>query len=160
MYFFSWTTTHGIPAFRTTYSLTLPRINRLTAPMPRVPITIISAFSSMASWQIPSPVLLNGSPTNLCLIWERQTSSPPIGWARQNAAPLKFDQKSSEAAFSVVFSNFGKCWPEVARDVTGAVVDRVGLEVRVKFGDCRLNNGRIIRLFAWPDPLYAPLRII
>ena len=31
-----------------------------------------------------------------------KTRTPQIGWARQNAAPLKFDPKSSEAAFSVV----------------------------------------------------------
>ena len=27
---------------------------------------------------------------------------PPIGWARQNATPLKFDPKLSEVAFSAV----------------------------------------------------------
>ena len=31
------------------------------------------------------------------------TRSPPNGWASQNAAPLKFDPKPSEAAFSPVF---------------------------------------------------------
>ena len=45
------------------------------------------------------------------------TRSPPTGWARQNTAPLNFDWKSSEAAFSAVFSNFAKCRPEVVGDV-------------------------------------------
>ena len=78
-----------------------------------------------------------------------KSRSPPIGWARQNTEPLKFDSKPSisqskpvaprrrwghpdrylrcdsrpstpvlcnpsDAAFSVVFSNFYKCRPEVA----------------------------------------------
>ena len=32
------------------------------------------------------------------------TRSPSIGWARQNAVPLKFDPKQSEATFSATFS--------------------------------------------------------
>ena len=43
------------------------------------------------------------------------------------------------------FSNFDKCRPEVAGDVIlNAAVDKVGMNIRVKFGDCRLNSGRII----------------
>ena len=34
--------------------------------------------------------------------------SPPIGWARQNAAQLKFYPKPFEAAFSDVISKFDK----------------------------------------------------
>ena len=30
------------------------------------------------------------------------TRCPPIGWARQNAAPLKFDPKPSDAVFTAV----------------------------------------------------------
>ena len=55
----------------------------------------------------------------------------------------------SEAAFSVSFSNFKKCRPEVAGDVIfGAALAYVGVDVRAKLGDSRLNRGRIIRL--WP----------
>ena len=51
-------------------------------------------------------------------------TKPPIGWDRPNAAPLKFDTKPSSAAFSVVFSSFNKCQPEVAVDVvSGVAVD-------------------------------------
>ena len=33
--------------------------------------------------------------------------------------------------------------------ISSVVVDKVGVDIRVKkFGDSRLNNGRIIRLFA------------
>ena len=31
------------------------------------------------------------------------TRSPPIGWARQNAVPQKFDSKPLEATFSALF---------------------------------------------------------
>ena len=31
------------------------------------------------------------------------------------------------------------------------------VDVREKFGDSRLNNGRIIRLFGWLDPVYQLL---
>ena len=58
----------------------------------------------------------------------------------QNAAPLKFDPKPSEAAFSAIFSNFDKCRPKAAGDVvSGAAVDYVGMHVRAKSGDFRLN---------------------
>ena len=44
-------------------------------------------------------------------------------WGKQNAAPLKFDPKLSEVAFSV-FPNFDKCRPEIADDVIfGEAVD-------------------------------------
>ena len=33
-------------------------------------------------------------------VFKLLTRSPPIVWVRQNAAPLKFDPKPSEAAFS------------------------------------------------------------
>ena len=54
-----------------------------------------------------------------------------------------------EAAFSAVFFNFEKYRPEVADDViSGVTVDKVGMNVSVKFGDSVLNSGQIIRLFA------------
>ena len=57
-----------------------------------------------------SALKLNKKPTN----W----------WGMQNAAPLKFDPKPSDATFSAVFSNFKKCRPEVANDViSGVAVD-------------------------------------
>ena len=50
---------------------------------------------------------------------------------------------------SAVFSNFQKCQPEVDEDViSGLAVDYVGMNVRVKFDDSKLNIDRIIRLFA------------
>ena len=56
--------------------------------------------------------------------------------------PLKFDPKPSGAAFSAVsFSNFDKCRPEGADDVISSVaVDKVGIDIRVKFGDSTLNS--------------------
>ena len=60
---------------------------------------------------------------------------------RQNAATLTF------SAFSAVFSNFDKCRPEVADDVIPSVAGKhVSMDVCVKFGNYRLNSGRIIRL--------------
>ena len=47
------------------------------------------------------------------------------------------------------FLNFDKCRPEVASDViSGVALFYVGMGVRAKFGDSRLNSGQIIRL--WP----------
>ena len=42
---------------------------------------------------------------------------PTNWWGRENAAPLKFDPKPSEAAFSAVFPNFDYCQPEVGDEV-------------------------------------------
>ena len=68
---------------------------------------------------------------------------------RQNAAPLKFDPKLSDTAFSAVFSNFDKCRQEVADDVIFCAVEGdVGMDVSVKVLDSTLNSGRIIRLIA------------
>ena len=48
--------------------------------------------------------------------------------------------------------------PEVADDIiTDVAVEQVGMDVRGKFCDSKLNNGRIIRLLARPDPFYALL---
>ena len=78
-----------------------------------------------------------------------QTTRLPIGWARQNAVPLKFDPKKSEAAFLAVLFNFDECLPEVVGDVTFSMdADYVGMDVCVEFGNSKLNIGRIIRLFA------------
>ena len=42
------------------------------------------------------------------------------------------------------FSNLDKCRPQVAGDViSGVVLDLVGMDVSVKFGDSMLNSGRI-----------------
>ena len=49
---------------------------------------------------------------------------------RQNAAPLEFYTKPSEAAFSTVFFIFVNCQPEVVSDVISGMVDQdVGLDV-------------------------------
>ena len=57
----------------------------------------------------------------------------------------KFNPKSSEAAFSAVFSNIDNCRPQIASDViSGVSLGYVGVDVRAKFGDSRLNSGRII----------------
>ena len=70
---------------------------------------------------------------------------PTNCWGRQNAAPLKFEPKPSAAACSTVFSNFYKCWPEVSDDViSGATVDYVDVDVRVKFCDNRMNGQGLI----------------
>ena len=59
--------------------------------------------------------------TNVKQIYNKK---PTNWWGRKNAAPLKFDPKSSEAEFSVFFSNFDKYQPEVAGDViSGVAVD-------------------------------------
>ena len=66
-------------------------------------------------------------------------------WGRQNAAPLKFDPKPSEATFSGVIWNCDKCQPKLADNVISSVpVDSVGMDDRVKFGDSMLNRGLII----------------
>jgi len=65
---FWWTTRHGKPEWRTTYSLTLPIMARLRALRPLEPITIMSAFSSIAVRHSASPGLFAFSPTNLYLI--------------------------------------------------------------------------------------------
>ena len=60
---------------------------------------------------------------------------PTDCWVRQNDAPLKFDTKPSEAAFSAVFLNFDKCRPKVAHDfISSLAVDLVGANVHVKIG--------------------------
>ena len=65
-----------------------------------------------------------------------QTRRKPIGWAIQNAAPLTFYQKASDAALSAGFSNFDKCRPEVADDVkSGVALDYLSADVRANFGD-------------------------
>ena len=58
----------------------------------------------------------------------------------QNAAPLEFDLKPSEAAFSTVFLNFDDCHPEVVSDVISDMVNQdVGVDVCVNLGDSRLR---------------------
>ena len=77
---------------------------------------------------------------------------PTIWWGRQNAAPLKFDPKPSEAAFSAVFrtSTNGnrKYLTSDVMSVWLLTADQIGMCDRVKFGDSRLNRDRIIRLVA------------
>ena len=67
----------------------------------------------------------------------------PTNWrSRQNAAPLKFDLKLSEAASSDVLWNFDKCRPEVADDViSGVPMESVGTDDQVKFGDSSVKQG-------------------
>ena len=63
----------------------------------------------------------------ICITQEHvkhRTRGQPNGWARQNAAPLKFDPKPSEVAFSEVFPNFDKCRAEILGDViSGMAID-------------------------------------
>ena len=74
------------------------------------------------------------------------TRSPPIGRAKQNAAPLKLKPKPSEVAFSVIFQTFHKCRPEVAGNVISSVaIDYVGVDVRAKFSDSRSKRSWHIR---------------
>ena len=52
--------------------------------------------------------------------------------------------------------NFDECIPEVVGDViSGAVIEWVGMDVRVEFGASRLNSDRIIRLVAGLTRFYA-----
>ena len=52
-----------------------------------------------------------------------------------------------------LYSNFDKCRLEIAGDVIpGVALEHVGMDVRAKFDDSRLNNGRTIRLFGRLDP--------
>ena len=70
----------------------------------------------------------------------RPARSPPFGWARQSAAPLKFEPKLSEGAFTAVSSNSSKCRQEVASDVISDIaVEWVGTNVPVKLRDSRSN---------------------
>ena len=69
---------------------------------------------------------------------------PTYWWDKQNAAPLKFDPKPSQAALSAVFANFDKCRSEAAGDViSGVAVDYVGMNVRATFVESGLNNVHI-----------------
>ena len=63
---------------------------------------------------------------------------------RQNATPLEFDPKPSEAAFSRVFRCSFR--PEVVSDViSGANVGQVGMDVPVKLGDSSSTGSRDIQ---------------
>ena len=69
-------------------------------------------------------------------------------WIKFGDGPL-----TAGGSFSTVISNFSECRPDVAGDVrSGMTIESVGMDVRAKFGDSRLNGGRIIRLFVRPDP--------
>ena len=47
--------------------------------------------------------------------------------------------------------------PTAGGVISGMALDYVGTDVPASYGDSRLNSGRIIRLFVWPDPFYALL---
>ena len=80
------------------------------------------------------------------LVLNKQEAHQLVG--QEIAAPLKFDPKHLEAAFSTVLTNFDKCRSEVAGDIISSVaVYYVGRDVRATFGEPRLNSGRIILLF-------------
>ena len=52
------------------------------------------------------------------------------------------------------FSNIDICRPEADGGViSGVALDYVGTDVCAGFGVSRLNSGRIVRLFVWPDQL-------
>ena len=105
---------------------------------------------------------------------------------RQHAAPLEFNPKPSEAAFSLVFF---RCSfrPEVVSDVmSGANVGHVGMDEPVKFGASSSNcshmrhfrpfflkfdncqpevgsyviSGRGLRLIRMPIWMYMPILVI
>ena len=104
-----------------------------------------------------------------CRSKRSETRSRPIGWVRQNAVPIKFDSKPSEAAFSTVFCDNFRL-EEVIDVISGAVIDQAGMDalanhyhslssvfhgtrrldvfplhVGVKFGDSRSRRFRDIR---------------
>ena len=56
------------------------------------------------------------------------------------------------------FSNFDKCRPEVAGDISsGRALYYVGTDVSASFGNSRLYSGRTIRLLVRLDPFCALL---
>ena len=82
-------------------------------------------------------VILNKRPL-IGGLWEMErrltkTRSPPIGWDTQNATePLKVDPEQS-----------------INADL------KVDVDVLGKYGDSKLNSGRIIQLFGRPGPFYG-----
>ena len=63
---------------------------------------------------------------------------------RQNAAPLEFDPKPSEAAISTAFFRCNFRAEVVSDAMPGANVMEVGVDVPVKFGDSSSNSSRDI----------------
>ena len=86
----------------------------------------VDAINAMHSGSVSQSVVsIDVRHINL-LLYISKTRSPSIGWTRQknNAAPLKFDPKRLEVAFSAVFPNFYKCRPEVAGDdIPGVAIE-------------------------------------
>ena len=79
---------------------------------------------------------------------DKVTRNPPIGWAKQNAAPLKFNPKPSEAAFSTSDS----CRPEVDSDVIfGTAVKQVSMDIGVKCDDFISNHAFLPPQFVMDD---------
>ena len=71
-------------------------------------------------------------------------SSVKFGDPRLNLS-RKLHLKASEAAFSMAFPDNFRA--EVVSDVISAMItEPTGVKVRVKFGDCRSNRSRDIRL--------------
>ena len=54
-------------------------------------------------------------------------------WFR--TTPLKFDRKPSRAAFSAVFQNLRNAGDVAGNVISDVAVDKVGVDVRIKFGD-------------------------
>ena len=66
--------------------------------------------------------------------------------------------KAGECGILGYFQNFDKCRLESAGDIIFSVaLDYVGMNVRAKIGNSRLNIGRIIQPFGQPNPFYALL---
>ena len=87
-------------------------------------------------------------------MWLAVPSSACIFLILAQAVLETFDPTTSDAAFSAIHLSFGKCQPEVAGDViSDTAVEWIGVDVRAKFGDARLNSGRIIRLFPLAGPV-------
>ena len=79
------------------------------------------------------------------IIFRKQNKKPTnwLGWAKCSA--IKIRPKAVAGSIFGRFSNLEKCRPEVDGGVTSGVsVDKVGMDVHVKFCDFRLNSGRII----------------
>ena len=66
----------------------------------------------------------------------KQEAHQLVGQAKHRAT-----KSSRRLHFRPFFSNFDKCWTEVAGDAISPVaVDLVGMDVHVKFGDSTLNS--------------------
>ena len=77
----------------------------------------------------------------------KQEANQTAGQAKRSATKIQL--KAVRGDIFCRFLNFHKCPTEVDGEViSGVTVDTVGMGVRVKFCDSRLNSGRVIKILA------------